>query len=85
MPDQSSLFGEKELPPVQGAGPQQKPTATAGASSASQPLAARMRPRSLDEIIGQEHLLVPGCGSLRRSMSPAQSGLSHDRCRCPAK
>jgi len=25
-----------------------------------QPLAARMRPRSLDEVVGQEHLLAPG-------------------------
>jgi len=27
---------------------------------ASQPLAARMRPRSLDEVVGQRHLLAPG-------------------------
>jgi putative ATPase len=26
----------------------------------SQPLAERMRPRSLDEVVGQEHLLAPG-------------------------
>src|SRR5689334_8667500 len=26
----------------------------------SQPLAQRMRPRSLDEVVGQEHLLAPG-------------------------
>src|SRR5512138_2946438 len=26
----------------------------------SQPLADRMRPRSLDEFVGQEHLLAPG-------------------------
>jgi putative ATPase len=26
----------------------------------AEPLAARMRPRSLDEIVGQEHLLAPG-------------------------
>ncbi|MGA7869456.1 MAG: ATP-binding protein, partial [Candidatus Binatus sp.] len=26
----------------------------------SQPLADRMRPRTLDEIVGQEHLLGPG-------------------------
>ena len=25
-----------------------------------QPLAARMRPRTLDEIVGQQHLLAPG-------------------------
>lgn len=26
----------------------------------AQPLAARMRPRTLDEIVGQEHLVGPG-------------------------
>jgi len=29
-------------------------------ATAVEPLAARMRPRTLDEIIGQEHLLAPG-------------------------
>ena len=29
------------------------------------PLAARMRPRTLDEVVGQEHLLAPG-SPLRR-------------------
>ena len=28
--------------------------------SASAPLAARMRPRTLDEFVGQEHILAPG-------------------------
>src|SRR6266478_462876 len=46
MPDQASLFGadntQKHNPPT---------------STAEEPLAARMRPRSLDEIVGQEHLL----------------------------
>jgi putative ATPase len=32
---------------------------------ASSPLAARMRPRSLDEVVGQQHLLAPG-SPLRR-------------------
>src|SRR5499427_9523870 len=31
------------------------------------PLAARMRPRALDEILGQEHLLAPG-RALRRAL-----------------
>jgi putative ATPase len=30
------------------------------AADASAPLAARMRPRTLDEVVGQEHLLAPG-------------------------
>src|SRR4051794_4154979 len=29
-------------------------------STDSQPLAARMRPRTLDEFVGQHHLLAPG-------------------------
>ena len=28
--------------------------------SAAAPLAARMRPRTLDEFVGQEHILAPG-------------------------
>src|SRR3954470_13539297 len=35
-------------------------TLFAAAREASQPLAARMRPRTLDEFVGQEHLLAPG-------------------------
>ena len=31
-----------------------------GSNHASAPLAVRMRPRSLDELVGQEHLLAPG-------------------------
>src|ERR1700732_1834748 len=30
------------------------------ARESAQPLAARMRPRTLDEFVGQEHLLAPG-------------------------
>src|SRR5690348_2891665 len=39
---------------------------TAGTESA-RPLAARMRPRTLDEVVGQQHLLAPG-RALRRSI-----------------
>src|SRR5262245_46462447 len=35
-------------------------TLFAATREASQPLAARMRPRILDEFVGQEHLLAPG-------------------------
>jgi putative ATPase len=31
-----------------------------GATHASAPLAVRMRPRTLDELVGQEHLIAPG-------------------------
>jgi len=58
MADQASLFEsdkgqslQKDIPPP----------------GRSEPLAARMRPRTLDEILGQEHLLGPG-RALRRSI-----------------
>src|SRR5437762_4410574 len=40
---------------------------------AAQPLAARMRPRSLDEFIGQEHFLGPG-KLLRRLLAADRLG-----------
>lgn len=40
---------------------------------AKAPLAARMRPRSLDEIIGQDHLLAPGM-LLRRAVESDRLG-----------
>ena len=55
MPDQSSLFGSDT------------PVAAKKNLSTGEPLAARMRPRTLDEILGQEHLLAPG-RVLRRSI-----------------
>ena len=36
-------------------------------AQAEAPLAARMRPRTLDEIVGQEHVLAPG-KTLRRAI-----------------
>jgi putative ATPase len=50
-------------------------TDTAGtpAARASSPLAVRMRPATIDEIAGQEHLLVPG-SPLRRLIEPAGGG-----------
>ena len=48
--DQPDLFGTPEpLPPAMEPG-----------KSAHQPLAARMRPRRLSEVVGQGHLLQPG-------------------------
>jgi putative ATPase len=47
------LFGE----PERGAGAPGRPAAPGGAAA---PLADRMRPRTLDEIVGQDHLLGPG-------------------------
>jgi putative ATPase len=59
MTDQASLFGSDTSPS------QQKNTPTPTVSG--EPLAARMRPTTLDEILGQEHLLAPG-RVLRRSI-----------------
>jgi putative ATPase len=72
---QGSLFGDldtavpsarpaRRRPPGDGDG---LPGSDVSVPLASQPLAARMRPRTLDEIVGQEHLLAPG-RALRRSI-----------------
>lgn len=52
--DQPDLFGDDE--PI---APARESTAAA-VKPAHQPLAARMRPRSLSEVVGQEHILRPG-------------------------
>jgi putative ATPase len=38
----------------------QAPAPGGGTAAAAQPLAARMRPRSVDDIVGQRHLIRPG-------------------------
>ena len=52
---QESLFGSGDTPSRQ-----KNTTNTAPAPQIGEPLAARMRPRTLDEVVGQEHLLAPG-------------------------
>ncbi|TVR52722.1 MAG: replication-associated recombination protein A [Puniceicoccaceae bacterium] len=47
-----------EPPPA--AGGSQPPAAPAPGAADSRPLAARMRPRTLAEVVGQDHLLQPG-------------------------
>ncbi len=42
------------------ASPGRRPGDSLFAEPSAQPLAARMRPRALDEFVGQEHLLAPG-------------------------
>ncbi len=61
MPDQTSLFGSDDTAPAQKAavGANTNAKKTAGTEE-GEPLAARMRPRTLDEIVGQEQLLAPG-------------------------
>ena len=47
--------------------------AARGAQERDAPLAARMRPRTLDEIVGQAHLLGPG-RALRRAIEADRAG-----------
>jgi putative ATPase len=63
QPDQPLLFAE----PARGMTP------PAPVPAAEMPLAARMRPRRLDEFVGQEHLVGPGC-SLRRMVEAGTLG-----------
>ncbi|HLG78612.1 MAG TPA: replication-associated recombination protein A [Ktedonobacteraceae bacterium] len=49
MTDQLSLFGSDETP--------EERQHTSEPVTAGEPLAARMRPRTLDEVVGQQHLL----------------------------
>lgn len=72
MPEQFSLFGEDNLAEKDPTSKAKSNSSGAHKSSArsevdevqagagGEPLASRMRPRTLDEIIGQEHLLGPG-------------------------
>ncbi|HLQ28668.1 MAG TPA: replication-associated recombination protein A [Ktedonobacteraceae bacterium] len=64
MSDQSSLFGSDEATL---ANKKAIPTNPKSNTPTGEPLAARMRPRTLDEIVGQEHLVQPG-RLLRRSI-----------------
>lgn len=57
--DQSELFAER-APAHGAAAPWAKAGGAPEVSPASAPLAARMRPRRLAEVVGQDHLLRPG-------------------------
>lgn len=59
MPNQSSLFGSDDVPAPQKKAGQPLSTSAKDSVTPGEPLAARMRPRTLDEIVGQEHLLGP--------------------------
>ncbi|HEU5078155.1 MAG TPA: replication-associated recombination protein A [Opitutaceae bacterium] len=52
--EQPDLFGDANEPTTHGPREMETP------KPAHQPLAARMRPRTLSEIVGQEHLTAPG-------------------------
>ena len=57
----NDLFGDS-LPPAKSAGAVRKPASVSetAASPMLQPLAERMRPKTLDEVVGQKHLIGPG-------------------------
>jgi putative ATPase len=62
--DTLPLFGEE--PAARPEAPARRPASTASdGPRSSAPLAERMRPRTLDEVVGQEHLAGPE-GTLRR-------------------
>jgi putative ATPase len=55
-----SADGLFDLPGESGPVPPTGGGSLAGSDHASAPLAVRMRPRALDELVGQQHLLAPG-------------------------
>ena len=57
-----SLFDAEDPPGARPPAP-----GTGAGATASQPLAARLRPATLDEVVGQQHLVGPG-GALRRAI-----------------
>ncbi len=73
-PDQSDFFGDDDLPPgapspggrrasaapALGRAEGQPLDSARGLEPVERPLAARMRPRNLSEVVGQSHILKPG-------------------------
>ena len=70
--DELDLFGERD-PGRRSAGGPMEPAHTGSPGTPPPPLAARMRPRDLDEFAGQEHLLGPG-KALRRLIEQDEVG-----------
>src|SRR5438105_1131980 len=60
MADQSFLFGADDVPPANKKTASSQPRSPKKYITPGEPLASRMRPRTLDEYVGQEHLLGPG-------------------------
>ena len=59
----TDLFGNPD--PVEASAASRAGGSLSGAGHGDVPLAVRMRPRTVDEIVGQQHLLGPG-SPLRR-------------------
>ena len=60
MTPQDNLFGDEPRPCPQRRVHEGRPRRAAEPSPDAVPLAERLRPRTLDEVIGQQHLLGPG-------------------------
>src|SRR5262245_40256024 len=58
--DQGILFGEESTPTLAHSSSPELASSPLAAPRANQPLAARMRPQSLAEITGQDHILKAG-------------------------
>ncbi|HEX2858372.1 MAG TPA: replication-associated recombination protein A [Propionibacteriaceae bacterium] len=71
MTEQTDLFGTPEPSSPLGSAPG---GSLGAAGHADVPLAVRMRPRSIDEIVGQRHLLGPG--SPLRRLAEGQAAMS---------
>ena len=71
MTEQTDLFGTPDVPRPSSSAPV---GSLAAAGHADVPLAVRMRPRSVDEIVGQRHLLGPG--SPLRRLAEGQAAMS---------
>lgn len=56
----SDLFGDDLLPPSSPSKPKPSSTVAPESQPMLRPLAERMRPQTLDEVVGQTHLLGPG-------------------------
>ena len=67
------LFGNISPTPQDSPGPGRGGSLT-GTNHAGVPLAVRLRPRTVDEIVGQEHLLAPG--SPLRRLASGQAAMS---------
>ncbi|HWD75247.1 MAG TPA: replication-associated recombination protein A [Solirubrobacteraceae bacterium] len=61
------LFGEEDTEPARPDRERARPRSTDGPLPDGAPLATRMRPQTLDELVGQEQLLAPG-SALRRAI-----------------
>src|SRR5258708_11597759 len=69
MPDQSSLFGSDTDPSTN------KKNSPTSSIAAEEPFAARMRPRTLDQILCHENILAPGRVLRRRNQGDHISSL----------